>query len=194
MASANVRGAKKATTHPSAGKDGSVDVQLAQIAAELRSKPGIFSTIAILLGAMALPGAILIAWFNSEMTEIKEAVAASAAAATQAATNSAAVVDQIDSLVLAMARSVATPVDNPAKLFAINRIFPQDLVAALDRPPVGLSYIKHAAFSDTQWIFMSTEDFNLLDSSTQAKLRTSIEALQASTEDLSIRLELTFDE
>jgi hypothetical protein len=180
--------AAPATVAPVSGS--SVDVKLAEISTELKSKPGYFSIFGVVTAAIALPGGALVAWFSAQIADLETSVKEATASSLQASNNSSDVKLQMESLVVAMARSAAMPVNTPETVFAFRRLLPKDLVAALERPEDGLAYIEYADFDKTHFIFMTAEDYNSLDSAVQASLVSTIKSFETASTEFRVRLEL----
>jgi hypothetical protein len=137
--------------------------------------------LGLMLAAVAIPTGIVGTWFTrevdgvrAELREISENLVVARDAALQASSNSLELKEQLDSLVVAMARTVADPVASPETIFALERLVPPDVFEALKREGGDLSYVKYGIFDSTSWVFMSSSDLNTLDSDVQAKLRKSL--------------------
>lgn len=142
----------------------SVEAQLAAINANIDAKPGPLVVFATMLAALAIPTAIIIAWFpgeiaelKAEIAELKEEVELVSEAAMISSAASQKTLSQLETLVVAMARNTAVA-EKTILMSGFRRHVPNETVQF---PLAGgmLEGFTYSKFNEKEWMFVAEPEY-----------------------------------
>lgn len=143
-----------------------------RLEAQLKNKPSAWGVFGIMVAAIAVPFAILVAWFPREVDDLRSAVTDASENAAAAAETSTAVSNRIDALAVSIARSTAA--SGQEALMALGRLLPSSTFMELQQSG-RLASFRYSDFQGVHWVFVEQADFNLIDPDNQQAVVQSFE-------------------
>lgn len=165
-------------TSPGGNSTGAIEAELKIIDSKISQKPGALGVFGLILAGLAIPFAIVVAWFPREIdalsasiVELKASVDDASLNASAAATASSEVAARIDGLVVSIARGDARA--GSESLVALSEFLPRETFVSLQLGGK-LESFRYSDFNGAKWVFVKRPDFNELTAEEQDAVSVSL--------------------